>query len=1483
MIRNFFLHICCFLIGLMSLQAQTPESFSTNKAEFVKQVNSFLKSTDRDECKETAEILEDYLLSGNFSSDQFTKMRDQAEAMLKLKMRAYPHFESYFRSLNNMAATDQLSKFDNYLTSLLPIFENLKTGQFGPYKNYLKFAVNLFGKNALYMTTGGGWLVDTKKYTFHYTNDIPSVKFEEGNLIGFRKKDSIRIQKTYGEFFPLDNRWDGEIGEVFWDREGFGGDAQINFDSYTVNVKMTSYEVKESMLKYPTYFDKPIRGIFVDKIVVGSSSKNSYPRFESALKTMEINNFGEGIRYTGGFRLAGSDVIGVGEKDQQAKIDFFNNKQQLVVSAKSEKFIIRRGEVIVSQEAESSMFFEDDSIYHPKIDFKFDIVKRVLVLTRGNTGSDKTPFFDSHHNFDIKASNIRWEIDKSEIEIGKPGITNTSNDAILESLNFFDDRKYDKYQSIATTNPISQIRNYSEKLNTREIHGEDLATSLNSNYDLTTINSLLNTLVEDGFVYFDPETKMVTVKDKVFNWADASVEKIDYDIIRIRSKGEKEANGLINLEDNSLMINGVKNVIISDSQLVVLKPKEGKLKLTEDRNMEFDGQVYAGFGIFNGKNLKFDYNRFGFDMDTIKSFLIRIKVDEDMDGTPIIQPLTTRLENLYGSLQIDAPSNKSSRENIPEFPSFESTQKSRAYYQDRKIQNKAYKKDEFYFELDPFNFDSLDSFDPDYLTFDGNMHTANIFPQFKEKLRVQKEDLSLGFETQAPPGGFDIYNEGGDQKGKFHNTISLNNKGLIGKGDINYMGSEMSSDEILFLPDKMKAKANSFGVKEQTSGTEFPEVSAVDVDVDWHPYKDSMYIKSDDKPFDFFDGQKELEGGLVLTPGGLYGEGVLDWEEATLTSDQLLFKARGVNADTSNLVIKALDAGAKLALNTKNVSTKLDFDKGTGSFQSNNDKRANTEMPYNQYKTSLDKFDWDMKKQSIKFKSSKGAGGSFVSTKREQDSLHFSAASANYDLKSNILNIEGVPLIKVADAVITPSDGKVVIQADAIMNTLKNATIVANTKNKYHTINNSEVNITGRNRYTASGNYEYNVSGKEQEILFNNIQVKRTKSKKYVTTGAGSIPGDANFHVDDKIIYKGSVNLSANSKNLLFKGYAKIKTPKLLRTDWFSINTKVDRKNVMLEFENPKNSDGIKLHAGILLNLDSAYVYPSVLANPWKRKDMKLFTANGLLKHDKAKSLFMMGDSAKVATGVRRGNMLTFDETDGEIIAEGKFKFDKGFFGNLSIDAAGITKTNLENSQNIKFDLMMGINLPLPEKMLNIIADDLYGYGADLPDVNLTAKHVPNALAEYIKDDKILERAITSVNNGFSLVMPKESKYSLFFNKIQMGWDRDILSFVNSKKVGIHSINGKSIEKMITAYVDIQKIFGQQDKLSILIESPSDEWYFIQYQNRQLKTISSNEEYNDVILSAKKKDLKTKMDDGGYLEIDLSSVQAMNFFRARMR
>ena len=69
-----------------------------------------------------------------------------------------------------------------------------------------------------------------------------------------------------------------------------------------------------------------------------------------------------------------------------------------------------------------TLYFENDSLYHPSANLKFDIPNKELNLNRGKRGSDRNPFFNSLHQFNIDVDNIDWYMNSDSIVLGQRGV-----------------------------------------------------------------------------------------------------------------------------------------------------------------------------------------------------------------------------------------------------------------------------------------------------------------------------------------------------------------------------------------------------------------------------------------------------------------------------------------------------------------------------------------------------------------------------------------------------------------------------------------------------------------------------------------------------------------------------------------------------------------------------------------------------------------------------------------------------------------------------------------------------------------------------------------------------------------------------------------------------------------------------------------------------------------------------------------------------
>ena len=642
--------------------------------------------------------------------------------------------------------TVRFQEWHDVLHSILGAIENRR---FKPFQNFLTFSAGFFEHKAFkYSKVGTNWVANASRFEMVFEDNNPVVKFKELDLIAIRKADSIAVQKTSGAYYPSEELWRGKGGRVTWQRFGLDADVYAELGEYEIEVKKSIYEVKSATMHYPLYFgQRKVSGKFSDKLVANrQKSGGSYPRFESKDGVLEIKNIGEGIKYRGGFRLHGTTVYGFGSKEAPAEIELFDKNGEKVYTGTSELFTIKQEELIVGERVVSTINMGQDSIYHPSVNMRFVVPKRELELTRGKRGSDRNPFFSSLHVVNIDAEKLEYKVDADSMFIDprKPGFAKSATATVFESLKYFSEGEYLRLQNIATTNPIALMKVAYLEVGDVILDADYLAKKLNPKFSVENINSLLYDLVAKGFINYDADKQLVELKDKVFHYADANQKKVDYDIIRISSE-TKETNAVFQMSDRSMAINGVSNVEFSEGQRVATKPYGGAVKLLENRDLDFDGKLFAGFSLIQGKDFHFSYDDFHVKLDSCRYFDLFIPTGEkDKQNEPIAYSIGSRIEHLNGVVLIDAPSNKSGREDIDIFPSMQSKHESFVYYDYKGTQNGAYKRDSFYFELTPFSFNSLDRFTVDDINFKGQLFSADIFPVFDETLLV-REDTSLGF------------------------------------------------------------------------------------------------------------------------------------------------------------------------------------------------------------------------------------------------------------------------------------------------------------------------------------------------------------------------------------------------------------------------------------------------------------------------------------------------------------------------------------------------------------------------------------------------------------------------------------------------------------------------------------------------------------------------------------------------------------------
>ncbi len=1458
------------VLGILTLtsSAQDIKEFQKDSTLFIEQFEEFVNRNLPEQEEDSLDVFIERWNTGYFTDDMKDRFMDVCNFMLKNKARRDPHFTEYFDLVMAFHRSEEaLKHYDNWEKGIYYIFENEKY----PLRiitSYFKNTKSLIQENLIFSTYSTSWYTSSNDYKF-VIDDKFKIIFNKTNLTCKIKKDSIGIFETTGEYDPVSNHWVGKKGYVNWQRAAYSTDSvKAELKNYKINFSKSGYTADSVTFINKYYFSEPILGKLTDQVVhVMSPEKAIYPEFYSYQKRFHIEDIYPDINYDGGFSMKGANLLGSGDQNNDAYL-YIQKSDTTIITSVANTYMFKHGR-IVSNNAQITIHLKEDSIFHPGISFDYYAPVKEVSLSPSERIVSKGPYFDSYHQISMKFDRLLWRLNEDKIYLTKRRAAAIGN-ATYTSSNFYNLIEFDRLMVQDEFHPLLLIKHYAAKRNTKSFSGTELARFLG--YDDYQIKQMLMFLSVDGFLFYDTDKDEAIIKQKLYDFTDARFGKIDYDVIKFHSEtSDLIHNGVLNLNTYDLEINGVPQIFLSDSQNVTIYPKHQKIIMKKNRDFHFAGVIEAGLFTFFGQDFDFSYDTFKINLHNIDSLRIKVQTKErDMYNNPILAHIQNTVEIITGELLIDNPQNKSGLLSYPEYPIFTSNENSFVYYDASSIYNGVYKRDSFYFELDPFVIDSLDNFKVEGLRFDGTFYSTNIFPPFEDAIYM-RPDYSLGFRRNTPTEGFPLY----QGKGKYFNIIDLSNRGLKGNGTLEYLTTTAQTDSIIFFPDSTMILATDFSLDKRTSGIEFPEVKSTQVDITWYPYEDIMTAQQTDEPFNMYGNNSLLSGSLTIKPTGLTGKGTMNLEKAELRSKLFDFKANSFGSDTTSFSLKSLD---KTDFNflTENLQGEVDFTSQFGSFNSN-ESFTIAQFPKNLYVSYLDKFNWDIVQDKIEIESSpqvdttaseevkelarlkddKLPGALYMSIHRSQDSLRFASTKAVYSLRDSTIKATEVEYIHVADALIFPDENEVTIGNMAEMKTLTNSEIIANSENRYHRIYNSKINIKGRNRYLATGDYDYVDENKEiQNIHFTDIYVDTSIQ----TIAKCKIGMDENFTLSPVYHYQGDVILNARRKYLSFNGGVKLEhdCPKT-GTRFAYFESEINPDSIYIPITNNTRSiNGIGLHAATFITKDSSHIYSRFIDRRRDPNDVALINATGYLHYNKNANKYIITDKEKYLQPDTTGNLVSLQKDF--CLQHGEGKINLGIdLGQIKLSPAG-SVNHLLNDNEIKTELVLALDFFFSNDALDTLASELQT-ARSLDAMSITSEFFTKNMNELVGNTDYRE-----FNNQLMLYaneakLPKSTEHTMLLGNIKLKWYSENGSYMNYGKIGIATINNKPINKYVDGYIQIFKR-RSGDIMKMYFELPNKNYYYFSYTRGVMQTLSNNEDYVNVIQSIKKKARKLKTGRG---------------------
>lgn len=1477
--RHFFAVLAFLLISNVVFSGRVSK-FTGKPETYIAELDKFMGNLSELHEEVLMRFIQGWKEDSLFTAEEQKDIIELSQKLDLKNARPYPHFVNFLKFY--LLIKEKGISPDNYNGWLegMDFYLNAKKANTGLLNKLLEFSVDLITDNLIYNSTSVRWKATSYDYIIEGKNGL-SVDFSNTNLVCYVRSDSIELFSTKGAVTPENNSWTGSGGTVTWEKGGYSpSEVFASIKDYTIDLKKSEYSASQVMFTNKIYFDEPMEGDLSDRVKHITSPDNAtYPKFFSYMKTFEIDNLYENVNYKGGLSMQGAKLVGTGTEDNLAKIYIYRH-DTLVLEAGSLYFGFKADQVS-SLSTSISIKLKQDSIYHPDLFFIFRVDNRELTLLKTDKYSSLGPYSNSYHNVDMNFDQLTWRLDEDFMRFSAAKGASVGK-ATFESVNFFNLQTFIDMQMMDEAHPLNIVRDFARSYGEQGFPVGALANHLQ--LPVQSVKHLIMRLAYKGFVFYDNNTEIVKVKPRLYDYLAASINKIDYDVMAFTSSVETpQENAVFNLRNYDLVINGIPRIYVSDSQNVVIYPKNDRIVFKRNRNFQFDGTVTAGLLTFYGQNLFFNYDSFMVNLQNVDSVDINFLTGElDNYGLPREEHVKSMLEHVTGEILIDNPDNKSGRVSYPEYPIFRSEETSYVYYNNSEIENGTYDAGSFYFAIEPFELDSLDNYNARSLGFKGKLVSGGIFPDIENELSIQP-DNSLGFVYVTPEDGLELY--GG--KGFYDNTINLSNQGLSGGGSIRYLTSTFTSEDFNFYPDSMNTKADAFEIKKQTVETQYPKTRSKNNIIHWEPYNDELYAKKTDTDFTIFNDSTTLSGELLLEPTGLTGEGRMDLKNSDLLSENFVYKSDEIIADSSDFFLKSLQAEGFTVL-TENVSSHIDYRKRKGWFQSNEDYTLVT-FPENKYISYIDVFEWDMNKKTLAMGASSGkavtdttdedtepVGPRYISTDPKQDSLNFVSPLAYYDYKNNFINATGVKFIEVADARIYPKDGEITVQPDFHLRRIVESKIKANKTTKYHSMHTASVEIASRNDYHGMANYDYvDENGDVQMIHFGEIYVDDSLN----TCAKGDIYNSADFTLSPVYKYQGEVFLYAPDSLLRFKGSTQIGYDcEGLSSDWLYFESRIDPDDIYIPVQvESKNIDRNHIYSGLFVYYDSVHVYPAFLSKRKNYSDRPMIKPAGFLHYDKGSDLFKIGSKEKITDFTLSEDYLSLHREDCKLYGEGEIDLGQDL-GQVKLNNFGSFRHDIELNKT-ELDLVMGINFFMSEDMINLAGREIDSF-PNLEAVNLNRSMITKAMNAWVGAEQASKLKDELNLMGTINQLPNELKYTILLNELKLVWNNETNSYQSTGKIGIASINGIQINKKVDGFFEL-RLKRSGDIMDLYLQLDRRNYYYFGYTRGVMQTLSSNRQYVETIMNMKIKDRKqkTEKNETPYNYLISTDKKKNNFYR----
>ncbi|MDL2252334.1 hypothetical protein LJC12_05735, partial [Odoribacter sp. OttesenSCG-928-J03] len=576
-----------------------------------------------------------------------------------------------------------------------------------------------------------------------------------------------------------------------------------------------------------------------------------------------------------------------------------------------------------------------------------------------------------------------------------------------------------------------------------------------------------------------------------------------------------------------------------------------------------------------------------------------------------------------------------------------------------------------------------------------------------------------------------------------------------------------------------------------------------------------------------------------------------------------------------------------IQLNTADVLANIDLIANTGKFVNNTDANM-ADFPANRFKCSFKSFTWYMEEAFLNIgiedpnelariwkieddsQIPEQGKNIFIATAREADSLSFIAPLAKYSLTTGDISCMWVNHIDIANGRFYPNNGDVFISNVGDIREFTHSVLLCERSIRNRKLNEVDLKLRGRYTFNGSGDFDYINQEKQRTVIrFTKIGVDTARN----LYSSVNMAQEAEFKLNAGITYKGEITLLSKLPDLFFNGSVRLTADdKYLKQSWLKVKTffKASDIRVPVDIEN-RDDKGNRLFNGIFLNVDRTIrPYATYTSS-------RLFYDDNMILGGKGELVWLGDEKRYTIKDLSTNPYYYFDYIPDQNTVSG--------FGQLAtnMDIPGITQHMVGNisynleKEDLKIDnALYRLELILLSKMQGAIVKDFTHKRLKRiePDSSLMEKL-------SIIYNPLFMAALHKQMNKNSNNVPDSLECLLTLDSLAMGWDKKNRSYVYNGEVYVRSVMKKPVDEMYNVMLEfIPRRSGNQ--LFIYLYK-DDLWYYFEYVNKSLFTLSSNGEYNGIVRNEKadKKIIQNKLKETLYT-ITLCPDSKKNRFVKRM-